>query len=624
VSGDTSGLGDAVTAASEPDAGSRRFVVWGDNALARRLVGELMDRYNAQVTAIVAAAGANQAPEIVDLEPASGDPAMRPVVVVAPRLSPDVFRHAGLAEAAALALVDQDDVANVDAALIAREVNPTVRIVVRMFNPILGEGIAAMLGDCEVLSGSEIAAPAFVAAALGDGTPTYVRLPDEFLTVAKRSDLDNLHPDDVVCGLAITEGLEDPAILPEEEDAADLVLVRAYGGPPQQRRRRRSPSLRFARLLFGRKLRLALAGLTVLLAVGTATLAAARHIGPWQAAYLTLMTAIGGANADLDVPVAEQVVEVLLAILGVALIPALTALVVEVVINARLARNAGGLTEPVSGHVIVVGLGNVGTRVIRELHDFGLDVVGIDRSAHARGVPAARDLGIPVVIGSANSTETLRAASVKTCRALVVVSTDDVTNLETALLGRAIHAEHEQSAAGRPSFGGTGAAGKLRVVLRLGDEDFAGRVKRAFDIDSSRSVSYLSAPAFAAAMVGREVIGTISVGRRVLLVAELSIGAGSQLEGKLCPAVSCPHEVRLIAVRGRYGQTFWSRPDRRKLVRTEQILVVATRAGLGALLLRTAGVPNPPPIIEPEPLRLLTLYGQRTGRHDQPAEQPHE
>lgn len=625
MSGDAPGPGDAVTAASEPDVSSRRFVIWGDNALARRLVGELMDRYNAQVTAIVAAAGANQAPDIAELAPANGDPTLRPVVVVAPRLSPEVFRHAGLADAAALALVNQDDVANVDAALIAREVNPTVRIVVRMFNPILGEGIAAMLGDCEVLSGSEIAAPAFVAAALGDGTPTYIRLPDEFLTVARRADVEDLHPDDVVCGLAIADGEEDPVILPEDENTADLVLVRAYGSPPRQHRRRRSPSLRFARLLFGRKLRLALAAVTVLFAIGTATLAAARHISPWQAAYLTLLTSLGGANADLGVPAVEQVTEVLLALLGVALIPALTALVVEVVVKARLARNAGGLTEPVSDHVIVVGLGNVGTRVIRELHDFGLDLVGVDRSANARGVPAARDLGIPVIIGNANSTETLRAASVETCRALVVVSTDDVTNLETALLGRAIHAKHQQTAAGWPQLpGGTADTGKLRVVLRLFDEDFAGRVKRAFDIDSSRSVSYLAAPAFAAAMVGREVIGTISVGRRVLLVAELSIGAGSELEGKLCPDVGRPNEVRLIAVRGRYGQTFWSRPDRRELVRTEQILVVATRAGLAALLRRTTGVPNPPPLHEPEPLRLLTLYGHRTGEHDQVAGPPHE
>jgi urease gamma subunit len=147
---------------------------------------------------------------------------------------------------------------------------------------------------------------------------------------------------------------------------------------------------------------------------------------------------------------------------------------------------------------------------------------------------------------------------------------------------------------------------KLRVVLRLFDEDFAARVKRAFDINISRSVSYLAAPAFAAAMVGREVIDTIAIGRRVLLVAEIPVGAGSELEGKMCPEVSRPNEARLIAVHtGRGRQTLWSLPDRRPLVRTDRLVVVATRAGLAALSSRAAGVANPPPPIEPEPLRLL-------------------
>lgn len=612
MSGPASRIDDALTPEPEPEPESRRFVVWGDNALARQLVGELMDRYLAQVTVIVRSAADNQAPEIAELQPENGDPALRPVVVQAPRLSQEVFRLAGLEDAAALALVDRDDVANVDAALIAREVNPTVRIVVRMFNPVLGEGVTTMLGNCGVLSGSEIAAPAFVAAALGDYTPTYIRLPDHLLMVAKRADVDDPDVlDDVLCGLAITDQANEPVTLPAEDHVADLVLVRAYGAPVRPARRRRHP-LRVTRLLLGRNVRRVLAVLLVVLAVGTVMLSELRHIGVGQALYRTLLTALGAADATEDVSGPEQVINTLLAVVGVALIPLLTVAAVGVVVNARLALAAGRLTEPVSDHVIVVGLGNVGTRVVRELHDFGIQIVAIDRSEHARGVRHARRLGIPVIIGPANHAETLRAASVQTCRTLVVLSTDDVTNLETALLARAIHRQHQELAARSP--------GKLRVVLRLFDEDFARRVKRAFDIDSSRSVSYLAAPAFAAAMVGREVIDTISVGRRLLLVAEVPVGAGSQLEGKYCSDVSRPHVVRLIAVRtGRGGQTLWSLPERRPLVRTDRLLVVATRAGLAELLARSAGVPDPPPLLEPESLGLLAVQRQRSGDPAAPA-----
>jgi len=190
----------------------------------------------------------------------------------------------------------------------------------------------------------------------------------------------------------------------------------------------------------------------------------------------------------------------------------LTAAVVEAVVNARLLLSAGGLTGPIEDHVVVVGLGNVGTRVIRALHDLGYPVVAVDRREQARGVQVARELRIPLIVGDATREETLRAASVHTCRSLLVLSTDDLNNLEAALLGQAIN-------------------GDVRVVLRLFDGDFAARVQRAFHVSTSRSVSYLAAPTFAAAMLGRQVIDVIPVDRRVLVVAELPIGARLRLRG---------------------------------------------------------------------------------------------
>ncbi|MEV4533353.1 NAD-binding protein [Asanoa sp. NPDC049518] len=571
------------------------FLVWGDNTLARRLASELINTYAVPVTVIVRSADADQAPDIADLEPETGDPDLRPVVVAAARLTPDVLVRAGVAEASAVALVERDDVANVDAAMMVRELNPTARIVVRVYNPILAQGVTAMLGDCDVLSGSEIAAPAFVAAALGDDVPTYVRLTDEFLVTAHRSEQPD--PDDIVCGLAVLDGRAEPETLPADESRADLLLVRRYGEPPRHKARPARLPLRVTRLVLGRRrLRYALAGVVALLFVSTALLAHLRDLTVWEAGYLAVVTAIGGIEGEVTGGAVEHVVLVALGLAGVALVPFVTVLVVEAVVTARLALASGALTRPVANHVVIVGLGNVGTRVLRELHGFGVDLVCVDRSADARGVAVARELGVPVIIGNGNSAETLRAASVATARALLVLSTDDVSNLETALLGRALH------------------GGRLRVVLRLYDEDFARRVKRTFDIDLSRSVSYLAAPAFAAALFGREVIDAIPVGRRVLLVADIPVGAGSDLEGRLCPEVDRPTEVRLIAVRtGRIGQTLWTVPERRRLVRTDRLIVVATRAGLAGLLARTRPNPDAPPLPEPQPLRLLARPREATS-----------
>ncbi|WP_165945217.1 NAD-binding protein [Micromonospora sp. KC723] len=588
-------MSDDTEQATEADPASQRFVVCGDGALARRLVTELVDRYGVAVTVVLSSLTDDHAPDIAEFGPETGVAGLRPEIIVARRLTGEVLDRAGVRDAAAVALVSGDDVTNVDAAMVVRELAPEVRLVVRLFNPVLGEGVAAMLGDCAVLSGSEIAAPAFVAAALGDGTPTYLRLPDdERVCTAMRAALDPTSAD-VVCGLADTNGPE-PVVLPADQAAAGLVLVRTYGRRRPAPPRRRPRVLRAVGLVFNRNLRLALAGTVGLFTVASALFAYTRGLNPAEAGYLTLLTALGGADADPAAPLAEKVTAVVLVIAGVALLPTITALMVDSLVHARLAVAAGGLTDPIDDHVVLVGLGNIGTRVMEELHSFGIPVVAVDRTDSARGVAVARGLGMPVIVGDATRAETLRAASVQTCRALVVLTSDAVTNLETALSGRSAHEAHHASSAT--------TVAPLRVVLRLFDDGFAERIQRTFGINQSRSVSYLAAPAFAAAMMGREVIDTISVGRRVLLVADLPVGAGSELEGRYCHEVTRPGAVRVLAMRtGRAGQTIWSLPERRPLVRTDRLIVVATRAGLAALLPRTVPTPDAPPLADGAPLR---------------------
>jgi Trk K+ transport system NAD-binding subunit len=550
----------------ERDAARRHCVVCGDNPLAFRLVDELVNRYGMAVTVIRPPVEGRQGPNLAGLPGVTIVESVRPTA--------EAFEEAELSGAAALALLAQDDAGNIDAALLAEEINPALRIVLRMFNQSLADGVRRLLRDCAVLSESAIAAPGFVAAALGDSVPTYLQLPDRRVFLAQRADVS---ADDVLCGLAVggdVDGTDpdEPELLPADERRADLVLASSapvtVGRPPPHRRH--WYPLRALRTVVGPRLRLVLAVVLGLLVLGTVLIKLVRHEGWWASAYLTVLNTVGGASPDLAASRPEQALQTVLTILSVALIPILTATVVESAVRARLALATGGPTEPMRDHIVVVGLGNVGTRVLTALHEYGVELVAVDHREQARGVQVARDLGVPVLVGDATQEGILRAAYVQHCRALMVLSTNDVANLETALLGRALAAD-------------------LRVVLRLFDGDFANRVERAFGLTISRSVSYLAAPTFAAAMTGREVLDTIPVKRRVLLVAELAVGAGCALEGQGVGTLNRPHEARLLAIRtGRGTQTLWAAPRGRQLVRTDRLLMVATRRGLSRLLRETA------------------------------------
>jgi Trk K+ transport system NAD-binding subunit len=544
--------------------------VCGDDPLTHRLASELVRQYGRQVTVILPSRRQNHGPQIARL----------PVrVIESERLDAAAFRHARVATADAVAVVRQDDVGNIHAALQAHELNPRIHLVIRMFNLSLGLGIRTLFSNCAVISDAAMAAPAFVAAALEEAAPVQVRLPGHVLHVAQRG---SVPPASVVCGLAAT-GADRTVLLPRGPDAADLVLAIAEGTsyaedittphrPGRFRlwlaRRRRDP-LRALRALADRRLVQAAAVLVALLIVGTGVLAAVREDLDWSnAAYLTLLAALGGADADVHASTVEKVTQTMLTVVSIALIPVVTAAVVEAVVNARLAFALGRLPDAVSNHIVVVGLGNVGTRVIRQLHQRGLQVVGIDRTDHARGSALARELDVPVIIGDASREETLRAASVQTCRALVVLSTDDVVNLEAAINARVLN----------PG---------LRVVLRLFDGDFADRVERVFHINVSRSVSYLAAPAFAAAMLQRDVIGAIPVNREVLLIADVPVCAGSYADGVRVADVDGLDGVRVIAV-STLGRARWSPEPERMLTPDARLTVVATRDGLGRVVAATS------------------------------------
>ena len=562
------------------------FVVCGSDALVYTLAEELAT--TVQRIRLTVIAPSTQRPDVPELAELHGVRVIR-----SDRLDERTFREAGLAGAEALALVMPDDVVNLHAALCAQAVEPDLRLVIRMFNTGLGYGVRRLFADCAVLSDAGMAAPAFVAAALGEVAPTHFRYAGRTLYVARRADV---HERDVVCALTGVESAGQVAVLPAEPmpaaaRATDLVLAEATGRPVGQAvaaqrlvqaRRRRQPVQaigRAFRTALNRRLSVAVLITLAVTAVSGAVLSHFDRVsGFWQSIYVTLLTAVGASDVQVDKNAIAQAAQLLLTIAGVALLPLVTAAVVEGMVNARLALSSGKALRPHTDHIVLVGLGSVGTGVLRQLTDLGLEVVAIDRNPEARGAKVAERLGVEFILGDAAREETLRAASIATCKALVVVSTDDITNLQAALNARAV----------RPD---------LRVVLRLFDDDFARRVQIAFNINVSRSVSRLAAPAFAAAMLERDVIVTIPVDRHALLVAEVRVLAGSQLAGEPLRRADRPFSTRVIGLTAAGSERLDWVPDLdHRLAPGDKILVVARRAGLRAL----ADQAIPPPMIIPE------------------------
>lgn len=542
-----------------------RVIICGDNALASRIAEELTARYGLAVTAIVPSASARYAARLQAM------PGVR--VLERAELDSEAFLDAGLPMARGLAIVHEDDLGNVHAALRAQEINPQIRLVIAIFNVGLGVRIRSFFADCAVLSQAQTAAPSLVAAALGEPAPSHVRMAGQTMYVARR---DRVGAGQIICGLATSIDAETPSLLPPGDETAGVVLAVADGTPrnPLSRRRQRrlmAPA-RMLRQTFGTQLGLIFAALVIMFVAGFALLAATVKVSVVNALYLTMIDAAGASVTQVGLPWTEKLAQVLLTIVSLALVPVVTAAFV----GSRIPDAAGRDQVPLSDHVIVAGLGAVGTRVVGLLHDLGIDVVAIDKDPGATGMPLARRLGARIITGDAHRDDNLLAAGITTCQALVSVTDSDIVNLEAALNARAL-------------------ATKPRIVVRLYDDDLAAHVQAQISDTVSRSTSYLAAPEFAAAVLHHQVLRTIAVGRHVLLIAEVgSASADGEVEGHAIASLHRAGLLRVIGLRRSGSQTVdWSPPADYVLQTGDRVLVLATRAGLSGLL-RPEGPPAGP------------------------------
>ncbi|MEO3974849.1 NAD-binding protein [Streptomyces sp. CAU 1734] len=566
------------------------MVVCGDDGLAHRLADELCEIYQEQVTLVVPEArqpqpagdrrtgrrlgflGRNTAAG--NRPPGGGPPSAGALrVIEAAEPAGEVLTGAGVPGAAALALVYEDDEVNVRAALTARRLNPRLRLVIRLYNRKLGQHLEELLDQAAlvaapgigmreldasttVLSDADTAAPALAATAVA-GAGKVIQADGLLLRAAERPPPGPGEiPDPGLCTLALlsatrsdpagSEGSEHsgedgPRLLPDERETATAagratVVLEAvsHDGPARAEPWPITASLPVASLL-SRRLRRSLAGLTAALA--GLTLAAWLTTGdhPLQAAYLTLLDLLGINEPAVGEPAGRQLLQILAGLVGLLLLPVLFAAVLEAFGAFRTGSTPRRPPRGLSGHVVLLGLGKIGTRVLAQLRELEIPVVCVEADPEARGLALTRRLRIPVTLGDVTDEGVLKAARIHRAHALLALTSSDITNLEAVLHARSLQPD-------------------IRVALRLYDDDFSTAVYRTLRathpdaLTRSRSVTHLAAPAFAAAMMGRQILGAIPVERRVLLFASLEVAAHPGLAGRTIAESFRPGAWRVIAL----------------------------------------------------------------------------
>jgi Trk K+ transport system NAD-binding subunit len=463
---------------------------------------------------------------------------------------------AGVSRATAVICAGDDDAINLEIALLARKANPSVRVVARLANSVLREAVADDNGPGAILDVADLTAPSVVEACLRHTAHPFEAAGIRFVvsdTQAPRDGtLREIYGD--LAPVAVIHGENSPN--PGEVVACPGRDVSVHAGDwtamigtaeelaargiriPRERTgtRVRRPPLRRA-LDAVRTLRddvnpmfyRALAAALILL-IGSTILLRFAYQRPGMsfidALYFsteTIATVGYGDFSFVNQPTWLRLFSIMLMFGGVTTTALLVAFIADLLLSRRFARSAGRRkVRHLRNHIVVVGLGSFGIRVVSDLWTAGYDVAVIERDDANRFLSTASDLEVPVIFGDATLRQTLQSARIDVARAVAVLTQDDMVNIETGIVLREMLGSRTMPEVYRP---------EVPIVLRVYDRELGAAVAQRFEFGNVRSTVELATPWFIGAAMGLEVLSTFSVGQRSFMVGAVKVEPDSELDG---------------------------------------------------------------------------------------------
>lgn len=177
-------------------------------------------------------------------------------------------------------------------------------------------------------------------------------------------------------------------------------------------------------------------------------------------------------------------------------------------------------------HIIVMGIGHVGLRVVRALEEMGSEVVAIDIDEPDNPLADLSGMRTPLIEGDGRTTAILEKAGVRYAEALIVCTANDFLNLEVCVRAREMNP-------------------RMRIVVRMWDTQLSNHLKRSLNAETLSSSDH-SAPAFAGLALGADIAPMLKIRGEAYSVIRLQIEPGSFMDGSTVAALQDENDMDIV------------------------------------------------------------------------------
>jgi Trk K+ transport system NAD-binding subunit len=492
---------------------------------------------------------------------------------------------AGIDGAAAVVCIEPNDLRTLETVLLVRDLRPDVRLIAHLDNPAVARAVEEVTGAATVLDVAALFAPSVIEACLGLREHDIAIGATHFVTVEAVAPgpgtLRELYGSLVPLGIAI-EADREPIVCPGRDQRVsagdrvtllglndELVAAGIGSGASDGGAAAIAGSLRQRLVGAGRRmignvtsdgdhaLSVALMLAVALMVVSTIVLHFAyqthngHQLDAIDSVYFTLETVATVGFGDFSFatqPKWLEIFAIVLILAGTTLVTTIFALLTNVLVSRRIAQSLGQTRiRGMSGHVVMVGLGSVGMQVLDGLLAGGRDVVVVERDETNRYLNQVRQRGVPLVLGDSTLGQTLDSVNLSSASSVAIVTSDDLTNIETGLAVRDRLGERWS---------------EVPVVLRVFDRELGRRLEQSFAFRHVWSTVAIAAPWFVGAALGLEVLYSFYVGSHPFLLARLRVGEGGGLEGLAMNELGA--SLRVIAIDRATARGELEHPPRRE------------------------------------------------------------
>jgi Trk K+ transport system NAD-binding subunit len=283
--------------------------------------------------------------------------------------------------------------------------------------------------------------------------------------------------------------------------------------------------------------------------------------------YVTAILLLGG-YADLfgtlepidEIPQWLQLFSLILTLTGTAFVGILYALLTESLLSAKFQFTIKKPPIPTENHIVIVGFGRIGQKIAYQLKELKQSLLAISFN---QKIDFSMESNFPLIVG--NVQESLKSANLDKAKSVVIVTDNDITNLEVALMIQNLNP-------------------RLNLVIRTNGDSFTYNLHQLLPQSHVFSAYQIAAEAFTAAAFGENILQLYRFEQQNILLTEYEIEAEDTLNNLLIGEIAYGYGVIPIffSSRGNYTSSLLPSDDILLTV-GDRLIVLATIDGLKSI-----------------------------------------